>query len=258
MANMKQAFAAIGVDIKTLRAADEALTALLAKVGSNEALQGLETPLLDTLNTLKETVEGLSAGSVTEERAGEIAAEKVAALVDNAPENLNTLSELAAQIQTNEGGVAGLLATIGSLESLVTGDKLSLVNAINEVKGLADGAQAAAEAAQQAADAAAQAAAEDKVGDLSTLTTTAKDDVVAALNEVAAAAAEAKQAGTDAIEAAKTELNEAIEAVKATADKAAEDLAALTVRVETLEADASTDFLKAYTDARDGVEAEGV
>lgn len=256
MANMKQAFVALGTDIKSLREADARLTALLAKVGGADDLTGFEDTLLETLNTLKQTVGDLRTGSVTESRAAEIAAEKVTALVNGAPEALDTINELAAAIQANQGGVAGLLATIGALDTLVTTEKTSLVGAINEVKGLVDTAQQAAEAAQQAATAA------DKAGELTELTTTAKGSVVEAVNELKAALDAAKQAATGAVDGLKAELEPQITAAAQAAAKAQETADAakakgeeLEPRVAAVEAALEEDFLKAYTDARDGVAA---
>ena len=87
-----------------------------------------------------------------------------------------------------------LAGEIGSLSNLTTSDKTSLVNAVNAVKSLADAAQTTANTAktnaataQSTADTAKTnaATANTNIGTLSSLNTSAKSNLVAAINELA-------------------------------------------------------------------------
>ena len=151
-------------------------------------------------------------------------------LTDLNTENKNSLVEAVNEVLAKLGDeTARAISVEGDLANLVTSNKSNLVAAINEVKGMVDSEEARAKAAEdkltsdlanevtRAQDAekanadaiaseAATRAAND--GDLSTLTTDAKNNLVAAINEVdgnldaeVARAKSAEQANTDALNA---------------------------------------------------------
>ncbi len=90
-----------------------------------------------------------------------------------------TANVLFAPVSEADARMDALETAQGTLSNLGTTEKANLVGAINEVNTNADAAATAAGAAQDAADDVA-----DDVGDITTLTTTAKDTVVAAINEL--------------------------------------------------------------------------
>ena len=132
------------------------------------------------LSELQTTNKGTVVAAVNEVHGEAAAAQSAAA-------------SAASDASSANAGVNTLNGKVGDLSNLTTDAKNNLVAAVNEVDAHADAAQTAANqaasAAAQAATAASQAAssadaASGKVGDLSSLQTQSKNNVVAALNEV--------------------------------------------------------------------------
>jgi tetratricopeptide (TPR) repeat protein len=97
---------------------------------------------------------------------------KIANLIGDAPELLNTLSELAEALGNDEEFSVNLLqaisnieSDIGVLSSLATENQEDLVSAINELEGRIE-------------------TNEDNIGDLTTLSSNDKSSIVAAINEI--------------------------------------------------------------------------
>lgn len=152
----------------------------------------------------------------------------VSALVNGAPDALDTLKELADAIETNQDAIT-------ALQSIASGHVK-----FNEAQTLEDSQKAQARTNIGAASTADVSAVSTKLGDLGSLETTDKSSVVAAVNEVKGTADGASTAASDAKSTAAAAQSTAT-AAKTTADN-------LTTAV----GDTTTDFVTVYTTARDG------
>jgi hypothetical protein len=102
---------------------------------------------------------------------------------------------------TGDQDISGIItnaASIGVLSSLTTSDKTNLVNALNEVKIVADTAAGGGTIVGDGTVTNAKLATDVKVGSLATLSTTAKSTVVAAVNELFTSKANTSALGTAA------------------------------------------------------------
>lgn len=185
----------IGSDIKTLIAHDGDLSALTTqqKASLVLALNELKAGLTTVEGKLGAQIDDSSSGTDKTWSASKINSAITAAvnaLINGAPETLDTIKEVADAIQTNKDtitaiqqvaaghvkydgaqaltseqktqartniGAAGtadvdaVKTTIGTLTNLSTTDKASIVGAINEVKGVADQAKTTADTASSTA-----------------------------------------------------------------------------------------------------------
>ena len=104
-----------------------------------DTAQATETNALVILATALKTLKdaGYVAHSDVESLvSGEVDTKVAKAIKDwvaDAPEALDTIKELAAEIQKNSGGLTGVLTTIGTLGNLKTEAKSSVVDSVNEL-----------------------------------------------------------------------------------------------------------------------------
>lgn len=156
--NLHTAFTTVGTDVKNLKsgltAAQQSIQQLVAAAGDKYAADAaaIEQTITEVkiaysltdeeTNTLKVIFEALVKldtqvkAKVELTDVQRVAAEEVAKVIDEAPENLNTLAEIAAELTSKGGDVTALVSSIGLLESLETTGKGSLVEALNEVLAL--------------------------------------------------------------------------------------------------------------------------
>lgn len=204
----------IGSDIKTLIAHDGDLSALTTqqKASLVLALNELKAGLTAVEGKVGAQIDDSSSGTDKTWSASKINSaitEAVNALINGAPETLDTIKEVADAIQTNKDAITAIQqvaaghvkydgaqvltseqktqartnidaagtsdvqavrTTIGTLTNLSTTDKASIVGAINEVKGTADTAKSTADTANATATAA-QTKANQVETALNTLTT---------------------------------------------------------------------------------------
>lgn len=204
----------IGSDIKTLIAHDGDLSALTTqqKASLVLALNELKAGLTTVEGKLGAQIDDSSSGTDKTWSASKINSAITAAvnaLINGAPETLDTIKEVADAIQTNKDAIAAIQqvaaghvkydgaqtltseqktqartnigaagtddvdavkTAIGTLTNLSTTDKASIVGAINEVKGTADSALSTAQTANATATAA-QTKANQVETALNTLTT---------------------------------------------------------------------------------------
>lgn len=204
----------IGSDIKTLIAHDGDLSALTTqqKASLVLALNELKAGLTAVEGKLGAQIDDSSSGTDKTWSASKINSAittAVNALINGAPETLDTIKEVADAIAANQDAIAAIQAvaaghvkydgaqdltaeqktqartnigaagtadvdavktTIGTLTNLSTTDKASIVGAINEVKGTADSALSTAQTANATATAA-QTKANQVETALNTLTT---------------------------------------------------------------------------------------
>lgn len=188
----------IGSDIKTLIAHDGDLSALTTqqKASLVLALNELKAGLTAVEGKLGAQIDDSSSGTDKTWSASKINSaitEAVNALINGAPETLDTIKEVADAITANKDAIAAIQAvaaghvkydgaqsltseqktqartnigaagtadvdavktTIGTLTNLSTTDKASIVGAINEVKATADTAKSTADTANATATAA--------------------------------------------------------------------------------------------------------
>lgn len=204
----------IGSDIKTLIAHDGDLSALTTqqKASLVLALNELKAGLTAVEGKLGAQIDDSSSGTDKTWSASKINSAITAAvnaLINGAPETLDTIKEVADAITANQDAISAIQAvaaghvkydgaqdltseqktqartnigaagtadvdavktTIGTLTNLSTTDKASIVGAINEVKGTADSALSTAQTANATATAA-QTKANQVETALNTLTT---------------------------------------------------------------------------------------
>jgi len=241
---------AIGTDVKDI----------LANIGDLSALTTTQkASLVLAMNELKAAISAIDVTDVIDDTAtastsktwsvtqiSTAISSAVSALVNSAPEAMDTLKELSDAISTNQGAIEALetlagkhvrydeaqtlttaqqsqarsnigaaaSADVGTLSSLNTTEKGSLVGAVNEVRGTAETNKTA-------------------IGTLSSLATTAKSNLVAAVNEVNTAAGNAATAAATADGKAVAAQN---------------DVDALETALGTID----TDYAAIYTAARNG------
>lgn len=208
----------IGSDIKTLIAHDGDLSALTTqqKASLVLALNELKAGLTTVEGKLGAQIDDSSSGTDKTWSASKINSaitEAVNALINGAPDTLDTIKEVADAITQNKDAIAAIQAiasghvkfdgaqtltseqktqartnidaagtadveavktTIGTMTNLSTTDKTSIVGAINEVKGTADTAKSTADTANSTATAA-QTKANQVETALNTLTTNVGD-----------------------------------------------------------------------------------
>lgn len=208
----------IGSDIKTLIAHDGDLSALTTqqKASLVLALNELKAGLTAVEGKVGAQIDDSSSGTDKTWSASKINSaitEAVNALINGAPDTLDTIKEVADAITANKDAIAAIQAvaaghvkydgaqsltseqktqartnidaagtadvdavktTIGTLTNLSTNDKASIVGAINEVKGTADTAKTTADTANSTATAA-QTKANQVETALNTLTTNVGD-----------------------------------------------------------------------------------
>lgn len=87
--------------------------------------------LATALKTLKDA--GYVAASEVDSKVEAKVTQGIKDWVADAPEALDTVKELAAEIQKNSGGLTGVLTTIGTLGNLKTEVKSSVVDSVNEL-----------------------------------------------------------------------------------------------------------------------------
>lgn len=204
----------IGSDIKTLIAHDGDLSALTTqqKASLVLALNELKAGLTAVEGKVGAQIDDSSSGTDKTWSASKINSaitEAVNALINGAPDTLDTIKEVADAITANKDAIAAIQAvaaghvkydgaqsltseqktqartnigaagtddvdavktTIGTMTNLATTDKASIVGAINEVKGTADTAKSTADTANATATAA-QTKANQVEAALNTLTT---------------------------------------------------------------------------------------
>lgn len=185
----------IGADIKTLIAQDGDLSTLTTqqKASLVLALNELKAGLTTVEGKLGAQIDDSSSGTDKTWSASKINSAittAVNALINGAPETLDTIKEVADAIAANQDAIAAIQAvaaghvkydgaqdltseqktqartnigaagtadvdavktTIGTLTNLGTTDKASIVGAINEVKGVADQAKTTADTASSTA-----------------------------------------------------------------------------------------------------------
>lgn len=208
----------IGSDIKTLIAHDGDLSALTTqqKASLVLALNELKAGLTTVEGKLGAQIDDSSSGTDKTWSASKINSAITAAvnaLINGAPETLDTIKEVADAIAANQDAIAAIQAvaaghvkydgaqdltaeqktqartnigaagtddinavktTIGTLTNLSTTDKASIVGAINEVKGVADQAKTTADTASSTATSALGKANANETA-LTTLTTNVGD-----------------------------------------------------------------------------------
>lgn len=215
---------AVGADVKNI----------LANIGSLSALTTTQkASLVVAINELKAAINSIDLTAIISDtktasnltwsssKINSAINSAVSALVNGAPEALDTLKELADAISTNQDA-------IGALQTIAAG----------HVKY--DAAQTLTAAQQTQARTNIGAAASSEVGTLSSLATTAKGNLVAAINEVRTTA----NSGVTKANAAQTTAN-AAKTAATNAQTAIDDF-------KSAVGDVSTDYVAAYTAARDG------
>jgi hypothetical protein len=108
---------------------------------------------------------------------------------DETTSSIKTKLGITTLTGTNTGdqdisGIATNTAAIGTLSSLTTSDQTNIVNALNEVKLVADTAAGGGTVVGDGTVTNAKLATDVKVGSLASLTTTSKSNLVVAINEV--------------------------------------------------------------------------
>jgi len=239
----------IGTDVK----------GILANIGDLSALTTTQkASLVLAMNELKAAIDAVDLSDLIDDSAtansmtwsstkiSNAISAAVSALVNSAPEAMDTLKELADAISNNQSAIGALqtiagkhvrydeaqtltdaqqtqarsniaaaaASDVGTLSSLATTEKGSLVGAVNEVRGIAETNKTA-------------------IGTLSSLATSAKGSLVAAVNEVNTAAGNAATAAATADGKAVAAQN---------------DVDALETALGTID----TDYAAIYTAARKG------
>ena len=274
--NLSTAFSAVGVDIKDLLAkiGDPSQLTTTQKASLVVALNELKSGLtdlqaqVDAATNIDDSKTALDTTWSSNKINAQIEA-AVAGLVNGAPDALNTLKELADAMQGNADAIAALQDIAGghvkfdAAQSLTAEQQAQAranisaasVAELNAVKITAEKGVSDAAAAQTTANEAKTAASTNatNMGALASLTTEAKTNLVAAINEVDTAAAAAQtqaDKGVADAAAAKTQADKGVAdaaTAKAAADAAQGDIDALEAAI----GDTSTDFAAAYTAARD-------
>ena len=221
---------------------------LLAAIGDLSALTTTEkASLVVALNELKASLSSIDLTKIIDDnktttnltwsstQISKAISDAVAALVNGAPEAMDTLKELADVIASNKDAIEALQTIAAghvkydAVQTLTTEQK-------TQARTNIDAASTAEVAAAKKAGTDAQTTANDiktAVGTLANLKTTAKANLVAAINEL-----------KDIADAAKTAANSA----ESKATKAQSDVDALKAAV----GDTTTDFVAIYEAARNG------
>lgn len=221
---------------------------LLAAIGDLSALTTTEkASLVVALNELKASLSSIDLTKIIDDnktttnltwsstQISKAISDAVTALVNGAPEAMDTLKELADVIASNKDAIEALQTIAAghvkydAVQTLTTEQK-------TQARTNIDAASTAEVAAAKKAGTDAQTTANDiktAVGTLANLKTTAKANLVAAINEL-----------KDIADAAKTAANSA----ESKATKAQSDVDALKAAV----GDTTTDFVAIYEAARNG------
>lgn len=168
----------------------------------------------------------------------------VAALVDGSPEALNTLKELATAITQNGSAIAALEALVASHVKF------------NEAQSLTDAQKSQARSNIGAAAYSDFTALSGDLGALTSLDTTDKSSVIAAVNEVLSKASGAQGTANSALAVANQNannvgaLNGLSTTAKTTIVAALNEVATKVVTLETNVGDTTTDFAAVYVAAR--------
>ncbi len=233
-ADVKQIYANIG-DLSALTTTQKASLVLAL----NELKASLNSIDLTKLIDDEKTATNLTWSSTKITAAINAA---VAALVNGAPEALDTLKELGDAITTNQDAITALQSIAAghvkfdAAQTLTSAQKeqarsnidAASTTEVAEAKSAADAAQATADTNKTS------------IGTLASLNTTAKTSLVEAVNEVKSTADAAKTA-------AATADSKAV-AAQAAADAAQADVDALEAAI----GDTSTDYVAVYETARNG------
>lgn len=239
--------AQIGTDVKQLVANIGDLSSLTTtqKASLVVALNELKAGLTSLESQLGAQINDESTATTTTWSSHKITtqiSDAVSALVNGAPDALDTLKELADAIETNQDAIS-------ALQSIAAGHVK-----FSEAQSLDDSQKAQARTNISAASTADITTVEGHIGTLASLETTDKTSAVAAINEVKALA----DAAQSAADAAKTTANGAqsaaataqgtAQAAQTTASNAQTAVNSLTTAV----GETTTDFVTIYTTARDG------
>ena len=226
---------------------------IIANIGDlNQLTTSEKTSLVVALNELKASITQASnlindsaTGTTTTWSSSKISTQIQAAvngLINGAPETLDTLKELATAIETNKDAITALQSIANghvkfneaqSLEpqqqktardnigAAAAGDVTTLQGTVSTLSGTVSTVQTTANTNKTA------------IGTLANLSTSAKSNLVEALNEVSATASTAQQTATQA---------------QGTANSAQSAVTTLQTNV----GDTTTDFVSVYEAARDG------
>ena len=221
---------------------------LLAAIGDLSALTTTEkASLVVALNELKASLSSIDLTKIIDDnktttnltwsstQISKAISDAVAALVNGAPEAMDTLKELADVIASNKDAIEAL-QTIAAGHVKYDAAQTLTTEQKTQARSNIDAASTAEVAAAKKAGTDAQTTANDiktTVGTLANLKTTAKANLVAAINEL-----------KDIADAAKTAANSA----ESKATQAQSDIDALKAAV----GDTTTDFVAIYEAARNG------
>ena len=122
----------LGGDIKKLKAEDtklhgsiSAIEASLAKMGDLTTLTTSEkTSLVKAINELKASIGAVNTGT-DEHAVNQLIDNKINSLVDNAPEALNTLKEIADKLQADETTATALAGSVSKKVDFSSAQTLS-------------------------------------------------------------------------------------------------------------------------------------
>lgn len=122
----------LGGDIKKLKAEDtklhgsiSAIEASLAKIGDLTTLTTTEkTSLVKAINELKASIGAVNTGT-DENTVNQLIDNKINSLVDNAPEALNTLKEIADKLQADETTATALAGSVSKKVDFSSAQTLS-------------------------------------------------------------------------------------------------------------------------------------
>lgn len=230
----------IGTDVKSL----------LEKIGDLSALTTTQKAnIVVALNELKAGLTALEGKLGAQIDDSSTAADKtwssskinsqisaaVSGLVNGAPETLDTLKELADALETNKDAIE-------ALQTLAAGHVK-----FDAAQSLSPEQQTQARSNIAAAGTEELNAVSAKIGDLGSLDTSAKDSIVAAVNEVKLAADNAASAASAADQKAT-----AAQGTANTAQSTASAAQSAVNSLATAVGDTTTDFVTIYTTARDG------
>lgn len=250
--NLELAFKSIGEDVKKLLAQDGDLTALTTtqKASLVVAINELDAAVkaIDVKSVIDDAAtdatHAWSAKKVGDEIIAKTAALK-AELLGGAGEAYDTLKELADLITTNKDAIAALKDIAAGHVRFDKAQELTAEQKTQARTNIGAASEEAVNAAQAKADEAHTNAATNaaNIGTLGNLKTTAKTDIVGAVNEVK------DQADKGVADAATAQA--AAEAADAKAVAAQGDVDALKIAV----GDTTKDFAAVYTTARNGAAA---
>lgn len=264
--NLELAFQAVGADVKKLLAQDGNLGELTTKQKAS---------LVVAINELDAAVKAIDVKSVIDDGASDTthvwSAKKVGDEIlakSNALKNellggaggaYDTLKELADLITTNKDAIAALKDIAAGHVRFDQPQSLEVAQKKQARDNIGAADVESVTAAQKKADEAAQKATENAthIGTLTNLQTTARTELVGAINEVVGNVAKAQKAAEDAAAAAAAADKKGQQgitdaaAASGKADKAQGDVDALKAAV----GDTTKDFAEVYTTARNGAAA---